>query len=249
MNGYAMQNFVSPILGLAGWHGAQKQTLAQEEINNAAQLIWEHAWWSWRMVSDAQLATTANQSYINLTSVLPDCGSQYRVDGSLCFLGEPRSTGVVEKNEIEFQKFVNMYPTAGKPRVFCMRQRNIGTLAVPIYINTLDFSPVPDHAYTLVGFQYPRTLPAVTFGQSDLSVFPYPKFDILWKSQVVRNLALLAPAIASFAEEKYSEESFNDLLIKCEATWTPKTVDQSPLEVQDVYNDLADLQSTINYPC
>jgi len=257
MNGLAMQNFVSPIMGLAGWHGAQKQTLAQEEINNAAQLIWEHAWWTWRLVSDAVLTTTAAQSYIVLTNpanpssaFLTDCGSQYRVDGKLCYQGDPGSEGVVEVTEQEFQQHVNRYlSSSGKPRVFCMRQRNIGTLAAPNYVNTLDFAPTPDAVYSLVGFQYLRTLPPLTFNQNDANVFPYPKFDILWKSQVVRNLALLAPAIASFAEEKYSEEAFNDLLAKCEATWAPKTIDQSPREVQDTYGDLDDLQSTINYPC
>ena len=255
MNGLAMFNFVAPIMGLAGWHAGQKQTLAQQEINNAAQLVWEHAWWSWRLVSDAVLTTTAAQSYIILTdpktpanAFFTDCGSQYRVNGKLCFQGEPENSGIAEVNEIEFQKHVNLWAgSTGRPRVFCMRQRNTGTLAIPVYVNTLDFAPTPSDAFSLVGFQYLRTLPPLTFNANDAAVFPYPKFDILWKSQVVRNLALLAPAISTFAEERYSEEAFNDLLAKCEATWAPKTIDQSQREAQDTYGDLDDLGSTISF--
>lgn len=241
-----MLALVTPVMGLAAWHGDQKVLLAKQEIYEAALQVFNHRPWSWRWVTDWEAVTVASQSYVLLPD---DCGHQYRVNGKLLYSGEPRETGVREVDEINFQNSLARWPDVSKPREFCVRQRyiTVSPAVVDAYFNVLDFAPIPDGVYTLLGFQYPRILPAVStwdWDATDPDIFPYPEFNILWRSLVMQKLAAISPAIATFVERTYTERAYDALMARCEDQWAPKAVSQSQTLPEDVYHTLEDLQST-----
>ncbi len=219
-------DLVTNVFGLNGAHAAKKQKMAQAEIIEAAHYLWYKRPWPWRLVSDYEVTTTADTSYVALPS---DCG-QVQAD-RLTFDGA-NLYYIQGVKPLFWQETLRGYNGTGRPEYFTIRHRLIGTTHTPC----VDFAPTPDAVYTITGLQYYRRMAAVDFSAST-TIFPYAEFDMLWKDLAVKRIAALGFEPITQGFRLMTKQEVAETLAICESAWSPDVVNETKRVGDDYYGD------------
>ena len=226
-------------LGGKGIRSGSNEKLIKVAIVAAAKLVWNHANWRWRCLPYT-LTTTASQAY----TTLPSDYRSHRVIRHLWYGDAPSSIARYVPADLWpeqlRQNAVSNGTTAGRPAYCTVRLRTIDSSNVFV----AEWTPTPDDAYTVYGFEYLKALPDIDF-TSDDNLFPEGEFDVLWQAASYR-LAMnqgLQVGGATEGQRVMSIREFNDLMESAEDKWAIEDSDVVSTLIPDVDGQLSDLMS------
>lgn len=232
-------------LGGKGSHTADKETLIQVAIINAAKRVWYHANWRWRCLP-YDLSTTASQAY----TTLPADYRNHRVIRHLWFDDDPtltcRYVSAALWPEILRQNAINCGTDAARPTHCTIRLRTVESSNIFV----MEWSPTPDDDYTVHGFEYLKSLPSIDFAGSS-NIFPEGEFDVLWQAAAFR--AAVTGGLQLKGDTEYEKvmgvREFDELMHAAEDRWAIEdgnAVDTAWPDADDMLGSFASQDNTIS---
>lgn len=227
-------------LGGKGSRADKKDLIIKNAISRAADLVWYWANWSWRCLPYT-LTTVANQAY----TTLPTDFRKERIVKELWFNDDPAVSAALIRGDLWEHRLRIVAGSLGSSAtgrpLYCAVK--LDTISGEDKF-VMKWSPTPDQVYTLKGFEYYKTLPALDFTSTD-PVFPESEFDMLWQAASYR-WALnqgLQVGDATDNQRVMSRTEFTDMMTKAADRWALPDATNVPLMPEDLYGDLADFAS------
>ena len=203
-------------LGGSGPQGANRDKLLQLGIVQGAKRVWYHSAWRWRVLP-YDLTTTADQAY----TTLPANCREARIIRDVWYSDQPTMgcryvKAALWDRQLRLSQVANGATGTGRPDYFTVRLRTVDSADIFV----VEWTPTPDDAYTIKGFEYLKTMPSIDFAGT-ANIFPEGEFDILWQAAAFRSVLTSGFRVGNMTDGQrmMGLNEYNELMGQAEDRW------------------------------